>query len=152
MALPRAKGVSLDVDLDMLGRQLMFLVVGAGDPIGGSTVPYTVVGSGRAPLAPVHLKGCRGSDGAISCSWVERNRASWQWDGPEAFVHEQRHVWHFRAENGPSIRMEADFNGIRLDLAAQQAVFGGPLPAGEFRVEAIGDGPQIFRMSGWIAI
>lgn len=152
MAVPRVGAVSFDVAPDMLGRQLRFLVAGAGDSVGGSPVSHIVSGSGGAPLAPVHVRGGRRPDGGIVCGWVERKRAYWQWDVPDAFAPAHRYVWQFRAGSGRTLGLEAGASGIQLDMAAQIEAFGGALPAGEFRVEAVGDGPEAVRISRWMAI
>lgn len=152
MAVPRLGAVSLDIAPDMIGRQLMFLVAGKGDPVGGSPVPHAVSGSGSAPLSPAHVTGGRSPDGGIVCRWVERKRAYWLWDESDASAPAQRYVWHFRPGGGQMLSLEAGANGIQLDMAAQILAFGAALPAGEFRVEAVGGGPEALRTSRWMAI
>jgi hypothetical protein len=59
--------------------QVMVMAVGIGDD---SAPPVeTVLNPGQAlmPIAPVHLRGERLSDGRISLSWVRRSRDGWRW-------------------------------------------------------------------------
>jgi hypothetical protein len=152
MSVPRAGGVWFDIDATMAGRELMFLVGGRGDPRGGVPVPHLVGGAGLAPLAPVHLAGERRPDGTIECSWVERDRAHWAWESGPASMPGRRYAWHFRGNDGSTARFETSATGVRLESAAQQAAFGTALPAGEFQIEALGDGPESLRLSRWVAI
>jgi hypothetical protein len=59
--------------------QVMVMAVGIGDD---PTPPIeTVLNPGQAlmPLAPVHLRGERLSDGRISLRWMRRSRDGWRW-------------------------------------------------------------------------
>ena len=59
--------------------QVMVMAVGIGD---GATPPtQTLLEPGQAlmPIAPVHLRGERLSDGRISLDWVRRSRDGWRW-------------------------------------------------------------------------
>lgn len=59
--------------------QVMVMAVGIGD---GATPPTQALfepGQALMPIAPVHLRGERLSDGQISLSWVRRSRDGWRW-------------------------------------------------------------------------
>jgi hypothetical protein len=151
MAVPRAPATWLSLLPDMTGRELPILVSGRGDAVGGVVVSHAVSGAGRAPLAPVHVSFVREADGTANFSWITRDRGSWNWEQTvpgEA----PRYVFQYQSEAGLLVTMDAPGSGMRLDMDAQFAAFGGPLPAGAFRVEALGEGPIDLRQSGWVRI
>jgi hypothetical protein len=154
-SLPRTGGAWLDVNAEMAGRELNIVVVGRGDPPGGALSRYVVEGSGFAPLAPVHLRPQRLGDGTVVCTWVERRRSDWSFDsygdGASA-VGSGSYAWHFLPASGPGLTLPGDASGIRLEPATQAAAYGGALPSGVFRVEALGNGPASIRFSPWVAI
>jgi hypothetical protein len=151
MAVPRTRGAWMSLLPDMTGRELPFLVAGRGDPVGGVVVNHVVSGAGRAPLAPVHLAFLRTEDGAVNFSWIARDRSNWSWE-QTALGEAPRYVFQYQSDAGLQVTMDASGPGMRLDLDAQFAVFGGPLPAGAFRVEALGEGPIDLRQSAWVRV
>lgn len=151
MMLPRGGGAQAQAGRDSVGRDMAFLVDGYGDPMGGSLLTYRVCGSGWAPLSPVHLRSERRYDGTLVCSWAERDRNAWRWDAPE-IISGQRYLCHFRVGAGATYTMAAVGSDVRLDPIDQIAAFGALFAEGQFRVEAVGDGPAELRVTPWVAI
>jgi hypothetical protein len=151
MMLPRGGGAQAQAGRDSVGRDMAFLVDGYGDPIGGSLLTYRVRGSGWTPLSPVHLRSERRYDGTLMCGWAERDRNAWRWDAPE-IISGQRYLCHFRVGAGATYTMAAVGSDVRLDPADQIAAFGALVAEGQFRVEAMGDGPAELRITPWVAI
>jgi hypothetical protein len=151
MAVPRTGGVRLDLTSDLVGRELVFLLAGAGDPEGGQDVRKTVQGAGFAPLAPVHVRGRRLSNQSIVCSWVSRSRSDWSWgQAAESVIGPL--LWHFEGLDGRIRSVPALPSGLELDPAFQMARFGTLLPPGIFRVEAVGEGPASLRFSTAVSV
>jgi hypothetical protein len=151
MALPPSGGAWMQVAPEAMGRQLTFLIDGAGDPAGGLPLVHRVLGAGMSPMAPVHVRSARLPDGTLQCSWVERSRAHWERNASMSTGSGQ-YVWHFQEHSGPMRALAASMSGIHLEPADQIAAFGAPLAAGRFRVEARGDGPEMLRFTQWVAI
>lgn len=151
MALPRAGGAWAPTEGEAIGRDLTFLIDGAGDPTGGTLLGHRLHGGGRAPFAPVHLKSELLSDGTWQCSWVERSRAHWSWEAP-AGVGGGMYRCHFRDGAGRIGAVSAGMSGHRLTPAEQMSTFGVLLAAAQFRVEAVGDGPEALRFTQWATI
>ncbi len=151
MAVPRTPDGWLRLQPDMTGRELSFLVAGRGDPVGGLVVNHSVQGAGHAPLAPVHLSFRRTGDGTVTFSWIARDRNNWSWE-QTALGDAQRYVLHYQSDAGQLVMIDASASGVRLDVDAQFAAFGGPLPPGAFQVEALGPGPLDLRRSGWVRV
>lgn len=149
IAVPRGEGASVQAERDSVGRDMTFLVDGPGDPLGGTLGLHRVLGAGWAPLAPVHVRAMRLPVGSLYFSWIERDRANWRWEMAEPGG-VGRYAWHFRDGAGRIGTMGAMSTGIRLEPADQIAAFGGLLTAGEFRVEAVGDGPEALRFTRWM--
>jgi hypothetical protein len=155
ISIPRSGGAWLPVGPDMRGRTLDILVDGAGDPPGGSLTAYTVQGARVSPLAPVHLRARRLLDGAVLCSWICRNRSNWGFSEGQPAPTELGvggYAWHFRSGSGLEWIVAASPTGVRVEMASQVERFGGPMPGGAFRVEALGDGPERLRFSRWVGI
>ncbi len=146
MAVPRSGLSSLQLADDSVGRELVLLLAGAGDPLGGFEVRRLVQGHGLAPLSPVHVRGARRSDQSIVCSWVGRSRQGWWW-GQTGDAGSGPLLWHFQGNDGQAWVVPANASGIELSAEAQVARFGALLPPGEFRVEAVGEGPAWLRFS-----
>lgn len=151
MALPRTGGAPFQTEPDALGREIAFLVSGAGDPPGGALLTHRVSGSGWAPLAPVHVRAQRLTDGTLVCSWVERHRNNWRWESAEPTPAGSYRL-HVRTDGGVTRTVGADVTGLRLEPARQIEMFGFLLGTGEVRVEAVGDGPEALRFSAWVTI
>lgn len=131
---------------DQLGRELILLASGRGDPRGGTEQAYRVEGRGLAPLAPAHLRCARKPDGMVETSWVARHRELWSWSGgadpaPPPFL------WRFASDAGLVWEMVVEELALTLSAAEQTTRFGGILPPGSVAVEAIGDGPVEVRRS-----
>ena len=151
MAVPRGEGASVQAERDSVGRDMTFLIDGPGDPPGGTLGIHRVLGAGWAPLAPVHVRAVRLPGGALCCSWIERDRANWRWETDEPSG-VGRYAWYFRDGAGRIGSVAAMSTGICLEPDDQIAAFGGLLTAGEFRVEAVGDGPDALRFTPWMTI
>jgi hypothetical protein len=145
-ALPR-----FAVGFDVVGRDLLILANGLGDPVGGTASSYRIDGSGLAPLSPVHLRCERRPDGSIWSNWVQRHRNLWSWGaGPDPAAPD--YVWRFAADDGRQLAVSTSGLFINLTLSDQQALLGGSLPAGSVRVEAVGEGPLAVRISSAVRI
>lgn len=137
------------LSVEAIGRDLVFLAEGRGDPPGGTSILHRVTGQGLASLAPVHVFARLREDGVFECRWIERRRSAWTW-GDEGTVLVQRYVCRVRTEGGQE--REAFVAGSVLILDAQQqiALLGAPFVAGECQLEAVGDGPLWVRQSKWV--
>lgn len=142
-----APAVSLSVEA--IGRDLVFLAEGRGDPPGGTSILHRVDGQGLAPLAPVHVSARLRADGALECRWMDRVRSAWSW-ADEGQVPEQRYLWRVRGQGGEERAMPVVGTALVLDVQQQIAVLGAPLAAGECQLEAVGDGPPWVRRSKWV--
>lgn len=136
---------------DAIGRSLDVLALGPGDPLGGRLASHVVTGAGLGPMAPVHLAVVRRADGWIESRWVARGRESFDWGGPAPAPTD--FSWRFAASEGGALALRVSATALLLSPDAQVAAWGGLLPAGEVRVEAIGEGPQAGRTSraAWLA-
>ncbi len=136
---------------DAPGREIVFLAEGRGDPPGGTEIVYRIEGAGLAPLAPVHPRAERDAGGALRFHWVERRRGSWTWT-EGSVASEQKYVWRCRLSHGRMHEFRVDALELTLSLAEQLSLLGEELTAGEFQVEAVGDGPKWVRCSAWARI
>ncbi len=155
MSIPRSGGASLPISPEMRGRVLDILVDGAGDPSGGQFTAYTVQAAGVSPLAPVHLRAHRLKDGEVRFNWIWRDRWNWSFADAQPTIAGSgagAYTWHFRPGSGLEWTVPASSTGVRIELSAQIARFGGPMPGGTWRVEALGDGPERLRFSNWVEV
>lgn len=137
--------LAIDLPRDSVGRPLLVLGLGRGDPVGGTETELVVEGLAVAPLAPVHVRAWRGSDGSLFSTWVSRSVSGWSWATADPL--HPRWLWRFRADDGGTVSRPVDGLGLNLSVADQIAVLGGAFGAGEVVIEAVGDGPADLRAS-----
>ena len=131
------------VPMDAIGRELLVLASGAGDPVGGTERTRIFQGMAMAPLAPVHLRAERLPDGSVRSSWIARSRESWGWNSADVAGSAWR--WTFRAPGQPEVVVEPGETQLQLSVAEQTALAGSVFGAGVVAVEAVGEGPVEFR-------
>lgn len=78
----------------LLGAAVRLLAVGRQDEAEGATASCTLAGEALRPLAPVHLRAERRSNGDIALSWVRRSRSGWVWkSGVDTPLGEEREAY-----------------------------------------------------------
>lgn len=138
--------VAAPIAADSTGRRIDLLALGAGDPIGGTLASHMIDGRGLGPMAPVHLQVSRQAGGALLSRWIPRGREALDWAGIEPPA--TGFLWHFEADDGRRWTVAVPQTSLALGVAEQNAGWGGLLPAGAVRVEAVGEGPAALRTSG----
>jgi hypothetical protein len=141
---------AVPITSDSIGRTLDLLAIGAGDPPGGVMATHVVEGRGVGPMPPAHVRVARALDGALSTRWVPRGREAQDWGGAEPAATGFR--WHFEAGDGQQWVLSTSQTWLDLGVTAQVAGWGGLLPAGGVRVEAVGEGLVWGRTSAVVAV
>lgn len=133
----------IHVPADAIGREIVVLASGAGDPIGGTEMTELFKGIAAAPMAPVHLQVDRLSDGSVSSRWIVRSRDSWGWNSMD--VKDGLWRWRFQPIGQPEVGFDVTEPHVKLSAAEQVALSGELFGAGTVTVESIGEGPREFR-------
>lgn len=133
----------VNVPTDAVGRELVILASGAGDPVGGTEQTKVFEGLHTSPMAPVHVRAERLADGSIRSRWIARSREMWGWNSPESTGWLWR--WKFRHADAPEVVLELAEPQLVLGLAEQIALFGTAFGSGVVTVEAVGEGPIDLR-------
>ncbi|MBB3862391.1 hypothetical protein GGQ88_003691 [Novosphingobium hassiacum] len=96
--------IALDVTLVSDVKTSTIVAIGLGDAT-PATSPIGNPGLTLRPLAPVHGRASRGSDGALTLEWVRRSRGSWTWlDEVDVPLNESAELWEvtFGATDTPA--------------------------------------------------
>ncbi|MGL6042671.1 MAG: phage tail baseplate protein [Sandaracinobacteroides sp.] len=142
---------ALALSPDAIGREIILLASGRGDPKGGTEAIHKVEGRGFAPLAPVHFHCERLPDQSIRSSWISRHRELWAWAaGVDPAL--PNFIWRFDGDDGAKREIRVNLPSISLTAADQIAMFGGLFGSGSASVEAVGEGPSELRRSGPVRI
>jgi hypothetical protein len=137
--------VRADLPPGSIGRQLVVLASGRGDPVGGTEAGLMVEGLATGPMAPVHVRVMRNADGSISCEWQARSAAGWAWGGDDP-AH-PAWIWQLLDADGRRVSKLVEGLRITLSIAEQIQLLGRAFGHGAVTVEAMGDGPVDLRTS-----
>ncbi|MFZ5610168.1 MAG: phage tail protein [Pseudomonadota bacterium] len=130
--LDRTSIVAINATLAQVGETRRYKAVGPNEAlINAGETPFTFTAANLRPLAPVHVRGRRQADGAISISWIRRSRAGAAWiDGADAPLAEESEAYDLEILNGATVaRSYATTTPQALYSAADQLSDFGGLPA-----------------------
>lgn len=133
----------LDVSADEIGRELIVMAAGAGDPLGGTEKTSGFAGHAIALFAPAHLQVGRAADGSIRSEWVPRSADHWSWGLHDSV--QQSWVWKFVSNGRELARFLVLTNEFEISADTQTALSGSLFEQGFVMVEAVGPGPTEFR-------
>lgn len=142
--------VRVDLPSGTIGRQLVVLACGRGDPVGGTEAGLVVEGLATGPMAPVHVRAMREEGGSISCEWQARSAADWAWGSGDPS--HSTWIWWFCAADGRRVSKVVEGLRATLSVAEQVQLLGSPFERGAVTVEAMGDGPVELRTSATVWI
>ena len=140
--------VPLGLALEERGVEINWLVEASGSA-GGKAGPFVFAGGMRAetPLAPVHVKGDRRTDGAIAVSWIRRGRVDADsWEGAEIPLDEPDERYRLEVLNGDIVvrsievpepvwlygvaEQVADFGALSMRFGLRLRQLGRAVPLG----------------------
>lgn len=132
----------LGLDVEEVGRLSNWIVDAVGSPE-GQAGPYAFAGGERAltPLAPVHLRGERGPDGAARFSWTRRGRIdSDTWLATDIPLDEPNEAYRLDILSGSTVvrRFEVTAPACLYPSASELADFGAAQASITIRVHQLG--------------
>lgn len=136
---------AIPVSVDDVGRDIVVLASGVGDPLGGVESRLQFDGIGAGPMAAVQVRAGRDPDGRVWCSWVPRSADYWPWNSLDSTS--ETWVWTYAADDGATTQVRTTELGVELSLAEQIERIGHGFGPGQISVETVGIGPVEFRTS-----
>ncbi|MCT7662751.1 baseplate multidomain protein megatron [Shinella kummerowiae] len=132
----------LGLDGEEMGRLSNWIVepVGAGQ---GKEGPFAFAGGERAltPFSPVHLRGKRGTDGAVRFSWMRRGRIdSDNWAAADIPLDEPSEAYRLDILSGETVLRSVDTTAAAFtySTSSELADFGAPQTTISIRVRQLG--------------
>lgn len=131
--------ISLDVASVGDVNSSSIVAIGMGDTT-PATSPIGNAGLTLRPLAPVHGRVSRGSDGALTLEWIRRSRGAWTWlDEVDVPLNENAELWEVTLGEADAPARYWQLTEPRLTISAVSAVELAALGSGlAFAVRQVG--------------
>lgn len=136
---------AIPVSADDVGREIVVLAAGAGDPMGGVEARLGFDGIGVGVMAPVQVRAGRERDGRVWCAWAPRSSEYWPWNSVEGDA--GAWVWTYAAADGATTQLRTTEPRVELSLTEQIGRVGHAFGPGQISIETVGIGPVEFRTS-----